>query len=118
MDDIIENVLPQALMMGVDYNLFWTLNPKSLSPFTKAFNLKIQYDDRLAWQHGKYITVAVASVLDNKTKYPTKPFLEDMDNLIEETPQDRMNRIKEKMLMNMVVINQKFTNGGELSSGQ
>lgn len=70
----IEDVtLPNALMMGVDYELFWTLNPKSLSPFIKAFSLKQKYDDATAWRNGLYIRLAVASCFNKSAKYPTKP---------------------------------------------
>lgn len=64
--------------MGVDYNTFWTLNPKKLMPFITAYNEKRQdeanWADYVAWLHGLYTLEAIASVLPkSKVKYPTRP---------------------------------------------
>lgn len=62
--------------MGVDYDLFWSLNPKSLQPFIKAFELQKKQDDYNAWLNGMYVQHAVASVLNgSKSKYPREPFI-------------------------------------------
>lgn len=103
----MEETLPNALMMGVDYDLFWTLNPKSLSPFVKAFDLKQKYDDTLAWKQGAYIKVAIASALDKNAKYPEKPFSMKNENVVM-TPQ----QIKEKMMATAEIINTRLTEGG------
>lgn len=71
----MDEVLPNALMMGVDYELFWELNPKSLSPFIKAFNLKQIHNDTLAWQFGSYVKLAIGSSLCKEVKYPSKPLM-------------------------------------------
>lgn len=108
-DVIIEETLPNALMIGVDYDLFWTLNPKSLSPFIKAFNLKQEYDDSMAWRQGAYIKMAIASALDKRTKYPNKPFA-DKGKEVNMTPQ----QIKEKMMATAEIINKKLGEEVEL----
>ena len=100
-------------MMGVNYDLFWTLNPKSLSPFYKAFELSKNQQDEIAWQNGWYIRLAVASIIDSKVKYPTKP-MSDTTVTIEEVAQAKMNKIKQKMLETMVVVNSKFTKEGDV----
>ena len=95
-------------MIGVEYDLFWTLNPKSLQPFIKAFNLKKNYDNSLCWQQGAYIRLAIASALNKSAKYPNKPFgineLEDTRMSAEE--------IKRKMMLKMHEINAGFRKGG------
>jgi hypothetical protein len=93
-------------MIGVDYDLFWTLNPKSLKPFVKAFDLKTQYDDRVAWQSGLYIRMAVASVISKQAKYPSSPLL--VTHKVNRTPEDIQRDIKEKMLRQMKIINSRF----------
>lgn len=90
-------------MIGVDYDLFWRLNPKTLKPFIKAFSLRQQYDDTLIWTQGKYIQLAIASTLDKKAKYPTVPFSQ-----IVETPEDRMLAIKERFMVQAELINSRF----------
>lgn len=93
-------------MMGVNYDLFWTLNPKSLTPFIKAFDLKKKYDDEIAWTNGIYIQRAVASCLNGaKSKYPDKP---RMAKSIEKNVVMTPKQIKEKMFTQMKIINSRF----------
>ncbi|MFA0815833.1 MAG: hypothetical protein ACC608_08570 [Anaerofustis sp.] len=51
--------LPQALVIGVSYDLFWTLNPKTLEPFIEAFKQKqIAKRDEInlsAWLTGRML---------------------------------------------------------------
>jgi len=103
MIEAIENdILPNALMIGVDYDLFWTLNPKSLFPFTKAFSLKREYDDYKLWTAGLYIRSAVASVLNKSAKYPQKPIGVSSNNECD------MKTIKERFLRQANKINIQF----------
>lgn len=102
--ETIENdTLPNALMIGVDYDLFWTLNPKSLAPFVKAFKLKQQYDDMVSWQSGSYIKMAITASFNKSFKYPNKPLLGPKD-----APVATNEVIKEKFLRQMNLINRGF----------
>jgi len=94
-------------MMGVGYDLFWTLNPKSLQPFVEAFTLKQKYDNVNNWQLGLYIQVAIASVLDKKTNYPKTPFGEEV---VEKKLDTKVFR--EIMLAKMTEINKSIKKGG------
>ena len=95
--------------MGVDYELFWTLNPKTLKPFIKAFSLKQRQDDFLAWQQGAYIRLAIASVFakSEKVKYPPEPLGEKQYKKKVKQP-SQQDLIKEKMMERMRAINQRF----------
>ena len=73
-NQILEDILPNALVWGVNYELFWSLSPKELAPFTKAFQLKQIQDDQFAWLQGRYIQTAVVSALNSKVKYPKSPY--------------------------------------------
>jgi len=97
-------------MIGVDYDLFWTLNPKSLSPFIKAFKLRQEYDDAMAWNLGRYIQSAIGSVLSKSGKYPSKPF-SSTPQAKEMTPDE----IKQRVMNQMKLINARF--GKEESNG-
>lgn len=99
-------------MIGVDYELFWTLNPKSLSPFIKAFSLRMKYDDKVAWQHGIYVKLAIASSFNKNSKYPTSPSMSSIP--VVETEKDKQNKIKEKMFQQMSLLNLRF--GTEVSN--
>ena len=102
-DVIIDDLLPQALLIGVDYNVFWELNPKTLKPFHKAFVLGQELDDANAWSSGLYIRMAIASVMDSKSKYPEKPF----HSKYVKKPMTQ-EEIKERFLDTVELINKNF----------
>lgn len=92
-------------MMGVEYDLFWELDPKSLSPFVKAFSLKTRYDDTMAWQQGIYIRMAIASCLDKNVKYPKKPMIAEK---VTKTKSVDNEQIKFNFLNHAQLLNKKF----------
>lgn len=94
-------------MIGVDYDLFWTLNPKSLTPFVKAFDLQRKHQDTLAWEQGIYIQMAIASVMNGKKcKYPNSPF-----STKEAKREMSAEELKEKMLERMAILNSRIKGG-------
>lgn len=95
-------------MIGVDYDLFWNLNPKSLKPFVKAFDLRESYDNMRSWRDGLYIRMAVASLLDKKSTYPKRPL--DMNGV--EGKVSPAEEIRNKMLLRMKILNSRFRKGG------
>lgn len=108
-EQINEEILPYALMIGVDYELFWVLNPKSLKPFVKAFNLQTKHEDMIAWQSGIYIRMAVASVMDKNVKYPKTPLMSK--DVVTKSPKQIQEEIKQKMFERMIAINSRFGKG-------
>lgn len=92
--------------MGVDYDLFWKLNPKSLKPFVKAFELKQKYDDEMNWMQGLYIRHAIASAMNKKAEYPKQPIGYNVSKKTK--PINNGNEIREKFLTQMKVINNRF----------
>lgn len=106
-------------MIGVDYELFWTLNPKTLSPFIKAFSLRQQYDDTLAWNNGRYIALAISSNFSKEQKYPRQPLLKDrnVDEILkpkseEEKAKESQEEIKRKFMERMNILNHRFGKEG------
>lgn len=75
--------LVQALAIGVDYQTFWTLTPKKLSPFVEAFKQKQEYAARTfrekanfsAWLQGVYIARAIAVNFSKNTSYFDQPIV-------------------------------------------
>ncbi|MEG2770410.1 MAG: hypothetical protein RR902_06280, partial [Oscillospiraceae bacterium] len=62
---INEEYLPEALSCGVDYNLFWTLNPRKLKAFIKAqekINKRKNYE---LWLQGAYFYNAMSIAISN-----------------------------------------------------
>ena len=99
----MEEVLPNALMMGVDYELFGSLDPYALQPFIKAFSIKQKLADAERWQLGVYIRSAVASTLDKHAKYPPKPIF--YQSFEEKTERERMLEIKERFMAHAIMLN-------------
>lgn len=95
-------------MIGVDYDLFWTLNPKSLEPFVKAFELKQKYDDMISWTNGLYVRMAIVSSLTKDAKYPKSP----LSSLTNEPEVMDAEIIKAKMFRQMKLVNSQFGEGG------
>lgn len=104
-----EQILPNALLMGIDYELFWTLNPKTIAPFNKAFQMKVQAQDEYAWRQGIYIQHAIASVMDKRSKYPKTPLLHNLQ--LEQREEDRARLIKERFL-NHIALQKKVKKWG------
>lgn len=77
---MIEEYLPNALLYGVPYELFWHLNPRKLEPFKMSYQKRLEIDNHNAWIQGQYIRLAIGSVLDGKKcKYPEAPLFAGED---------------------------------------
>ena len=61
------------MVYGIDYNLFWHLNPTKMKPFREAYEEKCRKDDLLAWNTGRYVLEAIASCFGKHT-YTDKPY--------------------------------------------
>lgn len=59
--------------MGVDYKLFWSLNPHKLEPFYKAYRQKQKDLVTNMWMEGIYHKYAILSSLGDKVTYPIEP---------------------------------------------
>jgi len=76
--EIIENIwLPQCLSIGISYELFPSLNPRTIKPFKKAY--KQRKDEEIAtmnysaWLNGLYVAHAIGSCFSKNSKYPSQP---------------------------------------------
>lgn len=105
MREFIENeYLIPALSIGVDYNTFWTLSPKTLKPFFDADLRRFKRENDIAdlknWQAGQYYKIALADVVGtafgkNKVNnYPNKPLFQSDDS--KQFTQKKKNELTEK----------------------
>ena len=82
----------------MQYRDFWSLNPRRLEAFVKAYRqrmeLQAKLDNQNAWLHGQYVAYAVAACLSKKAKYPKQPFA----FAGEDSQRERMERIKANMM--------------------
>ena len=69
--------MPQALSAGVEYDLFWRLNPILIKPFFEACSLsqKRQLDmgNTVAWLTGIYMLKAMDACFGKNKRYDDKP---------------------------------------------
>ena len=61
------------MVYGIDYKLFWHLNPTKMKPFRKAYEEKCKQDDFNAWNTGRYVMEAIASCFGKHT-YTEQPY--------------------------------------------
>jgi hypothetical protein len=108
----MDEILPNALMIGVDYDLFWTLSPKSLKPFIKAFHLRQDYERFQAWQIGAYVQQAIGASLSKDAKYPKPPEIGVTEKIMskgkDELEKSNQQLIRDKFLAQVNLINKKF----------
>lgn len=74
----MQQVLPNALAIGVEYDTFWKGNPLILDAYFKAFKLRQEREakllDQQAWAHGAYVRQALVSAMPKGPKYPEQPY--------------------------------------------
>lgn len=84
-------MLPNALSIGVPYELFWHLTPNKLTAFYEAYKIEQKMKDQEMWRMGMYVADALYATVCNaflwKKKgekpntYPDKPYsYQDGDN--------------------------------------
>lgn len=94
--------MPQALSIGVTYETFWALNPRTLQPFVDAFNIRLQREvemtqremDVLAWRIGLYVNHSIVTAFNSNAKYPKQPLSIEAEQERTMTPADHAARFK------------------------
>ena len=84
--------LPEALAMGIDYDLFWKLNPHKLEPFLRAREIKMKRKNEEMWLQGMYIFNAVSVALANgfrKKGAKVQNYLEEPIKLFEDSEYEK-----------------------------
>ena len=81
--------MPNALAVGVPYDVFWHLNPKKLKPFQDAYFIKRKMLDEEMWYMGQYVAMVLDSTVCNNSlwkgkngkasKYAKKPLMADWE---------------------------------------
>ena len=112
--EIIENVyLPQALTIGVDYDLFWSLNPRKLQAFVKSFKMKqkikTEYINFQTWLQGIYFGKALVASLDKNQEYFEEPI--DFQKIKEQKSQEELMAMRFEAWS--IAFNQSLEKGGK-----
>ena len=119
---IWEDFLPNALTIGVSYELFWHLNPTKLKPFQIAFENKRRMRDEENWLYwGTYGMSALSVVMANafsknsKAKYVEKPIYQQISNKKEELTEEEKIEQTKQLFMKLQVMqsNHKAKKNGD-----
>lgn len=52
---------------------YWEQDPLKVIPYLEAYNLKRKAMNEQAWLQGQYFAYSVASAMNSKVKYPSRP---------------------------------------------
>lgn len=61
-------LIPHAIAMGISYEEFWRLNPRSFTVIANGYKLKRKEEDTMMWLQGGYIFDGVSLALGNAFK--------------------------------------------------
>ena len=86
--------------MGISYDDFWKLTPRSLKVVAEGYKLKRQVEDEKNWLLGGYLFEAVSIALGNSFRKKNqkaksyfevreKPYLHDLNNEMSETQKEK-----------------------------
>ena len=99
---------------GVDYRLFWHLNPTKLKPFFEADKIKLKNRmseiETSAYVNGIYVARAVGACFSKGSKYPEKPLgIFDFDKREQkELTEEEIELAREKLIANLQLMQVNF----------
>lgn len=96
--------MPFALSLGVSYQDFWELTPKSLKCISKGHQLKLEEQNRMNYIQGYYNYVAINSILPTIMSLGKEPPAKYLDKPIplfegEENEEDLQEEIEQTRLL-------------------
>ncbi|MBQ8804105.1 MAG: hypothetical protein IJZ53_10760 [Tyzzerella sp.] len=114
-------MLPNALAIGVPYDLFWHLTPKKLEAFYEAHRLKQEMRDGEMWIMGRYVLSAVSVAVEHclagkkaKSEYLEKPFMQltGLQNQEEEIllSEEEIQRQTEQLFLRLQIMGTNYKN--------
>lgn len=96
--------MPGCMALGIGYHEFWSMNPRGINTFIKAYDERMKLRDAEMWHMGKYVSLAVADSIaatfggdDFKPIYPERPMMDDSLSE-EELEQKRIEREIQKAI--------------------
>lgn len=90
---------PQFIAMGMTYEQFWDEPPRIATAYQKAYKLKLESQNELAWLIGLYVYDAVAVVVSNAlSRKGAKPknYLERPMDIFPLTEKEKKRREREE----------------------
>lgn len=103
--------MPNALLYGVPYEVFWHLNPKKLQPFREAYHKRLEMEEYARWRNGLYVMQAVGACFGGT--YPETPFgmeqekrgsLDDSEEEEENYTEEEIMRAREALVVSLSIM--------------
>jgi hypothetical protein len=113
--DMFDEALPQYLAIGMPYDIFWDGEYGTKKAFRKAYQLRVENEQRIAdtnnWYMGQYIAAALQAVPlfvagfntkgANLPDYPDKPFFVKHEEQKKEEARKQQQEDQSKLAMAM-----------------
>ena len=112
--------LPTALVYGMTEAEFWTMNPKRIRPYKKAYEMKLKEKDEESWLQGLYFHQALLASVGNMFRgkgakpyqYPDKPFTSSSKPVASNKPLSEEERKQQvnNLFLSLKVMQSNFNN--------
>lgn len=107
--------MPEALAIGVPYDLFWHLTPNGLKAFYEAEKIKRETEDEKMWMFGHYVESAVFTAVEHvfggrkaKSTYLKKPLLEEAMEKNKPMSEEELQRQRELFVAKLQIMKTNF----------
>lgn len=97
--------MPNALAIGISYELFWHLNPRKIKPFYEAYKIQMKSLEYRKWIEGIYTARAIASNFGEK--FPEEP-LEFYNFDEQELSEQKIKEERKKLIESLKVMQTNF----------
>ncbi len=101
------------MVMGMSYEQFWNESPSLVLTYRKAFRIKRELENEMAWIQGLYIYDAVAVCLQNvlrKRGQKRESYIEKPIDIFPLTPTEKKRREREEMIKTQKTLEQMRQN--------
>lgn len=104
-----KEIFPSALSIGVPFELLWSMNPRKLDIYQKAFEMTMRRENAVAHRNGYYMMSAVSVAIEHcfsknpKSEYIKSPIGED-EIMESETNEDRLSRERDNFMRRLEIM--------------
>lgn len=99
--NIVDEMFPQYLAIGMSADEYWNGSSELAVAYRKAWDLKNQHENYLAWLNGAYIHEAIASCFSKRqdARYPDRPHEPSSRSADDSTMRRRVEEFKAFVMM-------------------
>ena len=112
-------LIPQCIAMGISYDEFWSLTPRTLNVCLEGYKLRRKIEDEKSWLLGGYVFDAVSLAVNNSFRKKgqkaksyfevvDKPFLKELAQNSGEITEDEKNKRLEALKAQLHIMKTNF----------